>query len=269
MTDIDSLSDYHAMLANFFRRSVSIVPGAHARRVTVRATIDPAHGAETRAEEPGVPGPPPFDEDLGAFLGAVDAGCFTGALQEPSRVLSQTDVTTSGVVHRTWVIDLMPIPDGAFGCLARMAGQAQHFDLAELSVEEVAPPDAPRMSGDALAPIGTRPVPFAVVNHLESEDERKSMPVLVTFRDEVIPPVFTEVEKLFLAWAKVLQSGGFAPCSWNPYCTGSLTDLSGHLPEEVVANLEFFSGAEEAWNCLALGLLRIHSTAPILSLEIG
>ena len=208
MTTIDSMSDYLKNARRLFSPLVSIVPGVHARRLRVRATLDSAHGAATRAQEPGVPGPPPFEDDLKAFLAAVDVGCFTGRSQASSRILSQTEVVTNGVTHKTWEVEVAPLPEGAFGCLARMAGQAQHFDLAELAVEEVAPPEAPRVRGDALAPIASPQMPFTVMNHLRPEDEQKFLPVVVTFRGEVVPEVFADVEKLFRTWAAVLQSAG-------------------------------------------------------------
>jgi hypothetical protein len=202
-------------------------------------------------------------------LAALEAGCFSDTSVGAARIVGKSENETGGVVHKSWDLDIPEVPEGAFAVLGRMASVTHFSELLDLSIEDEAPSNVGRVAGDRLAAIGPIDTPFPVDNHLKAADEQKELPVLATFQHDVTATTFQRVRELFQSWARILQLGGFEPAPWNPWSMGVLSEVSGHLSEEVIATIEGFAAGPDALNCLILGLLRIHRLSPIQSLEIG
>jgi hypothetical protein len=81
----------------------------------------------------------------------------------------------------------------------------------------------------------------------------------VTFLDDVSESTFEATRVLFETWGRILKWGGFPPNPRSSSSTGFVTDVSRHLAEEVVAQVEFFTGDAETWNALCRGLVRVHA----------
>jgi hypothetical protein len=256
--------------ADYLKSSVALIAGVQSRRVALAATTDlsripkyPPGYWLARVERP------PISAVVDVFLKATELGCFTAVASGTPRVLRHDKRQTGHLVHEEWEVAVPAIPEGAFDTLLRTAEAASMSPngLTTFSVVEQAPSELPRIGREALHPLGAQLWPFPVDN--EVRDARKDMSILMTFVDDVSQSTLEATRVLFETWGRILKWGGFPPNRWSPCSTGFVTDVSRQLPEELVAEIEFFTGAAEAWHALCRGLLRVHTLAPVRAVEIG
>jgi hypothetical protein len=257
--------------ADYLKSSVALVPGLRPRTVAIAASTDQTLGPKippshwlARVERPLA------SAVVDVFLTAVGMGCFTTLASGAPSLRRHDKRQTGDLVHETWEVAFPAVPEGAFDALLRMAEcTAMNANgLTTLSLIEQAPHDLPRVAREGLHPLEGQAWPFAVDNTV-GEGERKEMSILVTFVDDATETTLEATRTLFETWGRVLAWGGFPPVRWNPCSTGFVTDVSGHLPEEVVAQVEFFTGTNEAWHALCRGLARVHVHAGVSRVEIG
>jgi hypothetical protein len=246
--------------------NVSVVPGTRIRMVTILMTCDP-------------PAPPskytkriPPEAVVSAFLDAIRAGCFptspADAKPSPS-VLSYVDRAHGIQRLLEWHLLLPAMPDSVFRVLLKLAQSGHH--LVSLVLTEDAPPDLPRVSQDALAPLRYPSKPaFAVKRTFESE--KKAVTVALTFASPVDAGVLDEVRELFRAWSEILY-GGFLwpedPKREDVHSSGFLVRVGKHLSTEIIASLEFVVAPDVAWEALFEGLRRASAgVAPLLRAEV-
>lgn len=257
--------------ADFLRSSVAIIAGTQARILDVTATSEPQRIPRldpsdwlARVERP------PFDAVLNAFVAAVGLGLFSYQPTPAPQAAKVTGHKLGAVMIDMWEVAIPAVSEGAFDVLLRMAetSAALSGGLIELSVIERASVNLSRVGRAQLVLVGVGAPPFRVDNHVGS-GERKEVPIVVTFVDDVAPSTFDYARVLFETWGRVLRWGGFAPARGWPSSTGAVTAVGRHLTNEFVATVEGFASSGAAWDVLCRGLHAVHAVTPIERLEIG
>lgn len=263
--------DHPPDVRSFLKTTVALVAGTRERIVRIEAKSDVRLSlvADTNEWKSRM-ARPRIDTMVSAFLRAIELGCFTGAETLAPTVLATMERVDPPLAFQGWEVSLPALPEGAFDALVRMAGFAamNGSGLHALTIEEKAPPELPRITQSGLTPLRAPDPPFAVEFHLR-EDEKKQLGLMFTFVQDPQGPTVVAVRALLEGWAQVLSFGGFPPARSLPWSTGFLADVSGHLPEEIVATVEFFSGKKEAWDALLRGLCGVHARQPVERVEIG
>ena len=241
----------------------SLVPGTHARLVTVSARVDPASIPEDADFDPARHVVMHPEGVVSGFLRAVDAGCFDeGGAEAAAAVIEAPDRALDGAHVEAWKLSFPALLSGAFSTLLAQMRTSAVFrsGVVACTLTEVARPDLPRIGAAELEPLRPATPPFEV-NRPSQPDEESVL--RITFEHPVRDDVLVLAREAIAAWAGVL-TGGFSP--WS---VGFVGPVERQLPNEIASTLTAFSGEPEAVDALLRALAAVHRRAPILHVDLG
>ena len=235
-----------------------ISPGTHARRLDIRGTLDKSRASKYFVDNPAhLVAYFPWGIAM-RFIAGVIAGCF-GPPGECISHWREPSVEERGVYKEHLSLTIPPLPMEAFCALLGMAQYAAgsetglvFFQVIEEDVVRVEAVDLHAIERFA-APTVRFPLVFPSCPDDTGVDQSfKDARVVVTFAAPVSEETHKRIAESLKAWVALL-CGGF-PAKRTPMTAGFFVDVSRHLPNEVVLEVEQLYGSKPAWDALLRAL---------------